>query len=190
MPEELIIQHCSPTLAGIKTGNLFTVSLSDRTDIVGEVRNLNNVFRVKGLRVIPLKVTEDYALIYVYRPEHLKKDLSDPKALKILQSRGYSLKNPEGCIVQLAGRLKNEKRFPHEIGLFLGYPPSDVECFMKHPCTGVKCCGCWKAYSEPEKAMATFNRYRECTKKYMEMHEKGKSLSQLAVITAGGDRQK
>ncbi len=183
MSEEFIIEHCSPTLAGIKTGNMFSVRITEDTDINREVREVNRVLKDKGLRVIPLKRTGQYALIYLYRPEHLKKDLGDPKALDILEKKGYEPCNPELCIAQLMRRLKSEEDFPHEIGLFLGYPPSDVECFMKHPCEGVKCCGCWKAYSEPEKARSTFERFRLCTETYRKLNKNGKSLAQLAVIT-------
>ncbi len=183
MPEELIIEHCSPTLAGIKTGNMFSVRVTEKTDINQEVRELNSLFREKGIRAIPLKETSQYALIYMYRPDHLKKDLNDPQALRILKKRGYEMQNPEGCIAQLVRRLKNEDAFPHEIGLFLGYPPSDVECFMKHPRKGVACSGCWKAYSEPEKAKKTFHRFKMCTQMYREMNKKGKSLTQLTVTT-------
>ncbi len=183
MSEELIIEHCSPTLAGIKTGSMFSVRITEDTDINMEIRELNRALRKKGLRVIPLKKTSEYALIYIYRPAYLKKDLNDPQALRILKERGYEPENPECCIAQLVRHLKSDKVFPHEIGLFLGYPPSDVKCFMKHPCKGVKCCGCWKAYSEPEKAKKTFVRYRKCTEAYHEMNKNGKSLAQLAVMT-------
>ena len=183
MPEELIIEHCSPTLAGIKTGSMFSVRVTEDTDINKEVRELNKVLRGKGLRVIPLKETSMYALIYIYRPDHLKKDLSDPQALSILRRRGYELQNPECCVAQLVRHLKSDELFPHEIGLFLGYPPSDVEGFMKNPCKGVKCCGCWKAYSEPEKAKKAFIRFRKCTDAYHEMNKRGKTLAQLAVMT-------
>ncbi len=183
MSEELIIEQCSPTLAGIKTGSLFSVRVTRNMDINREVSELNKVLRKKGLRVITLRETKDHALIYLYRPDHLKKDLNDPKAVSILRKMGYELSDPEGCIVQLVEHMKNDSGFPHEIGLFLGYPPSDVECFMKHPCKGVKCCGCWKAYSEPEKAQKVFNRFRRCTEIYHELNKNGKSLAQLAVIT-------
>ncbi len=183
MKEEIIIKHCSPTLAGIKTGSLFSVKITEEMDINREIRQLNDVLRKKGLRIIPLKKTHEFALIYLYRPAHLKKDLSDPKALSILKKKGYELKSPECCIVQLVKNLKSDGAFPHEIGLFLGYPPSDVECFMKHPCNGVKCCGCWKAYSDEEKAMNMFMRFKKCTEAYHEMNKKGKSLHQLAVMT-------
>ena len=81
--------------------------------------------------------------------------------------------------------LGRDEGFPHEIGLFLGYPPSDVECFMKDPYKGVKCCGCWKAYSEPEKAVKIFRKYKQCTEIYREMNKNGKTLAQLAVYTGG-----
>ncbi len=184
MSDELIIEHCSPTLAGIKTGSLFSVRVNPKEDIDSEVRKLNDMLREKGLRIIPLKKTDKYVLLYLYRPDRLKKDLKDPKALCILRMKGYKPESPECCIVQLADHLKNDDSFPHEIGLFLGYPPSDVEGFMKNPFKGVQCCGCWKAYSEPEKAKRTFNRFSTCTKVYHEMNRKGRSLAQLVVAHA------
>ncbi len=183
MSEELIIEHCSPTLAGIKTGNLFSVKVTNDAELNKDIRELNDSLGDKGIRVIPLKVTRKYALIYFYRPSHLKKDLNDPQALLLLKRMGYTLKNPECCIVELVKRLERDETFPHEIGLFLGYPPSDVECFMKHPCSGVKCRGCWKAYSQPEKAERIFERFKMCTEAYHEMYKKGKSLAQLTVTT-------
>ncbi len=183
MSEETIIEYCSPTLAGIKSGSMFSVKVTKETDINREVRELNKLLRDKGLRVIPLKKTSEYAIIYIYRPDHLRKDLNDPRALKILKRKGYEPQNPECCIAQLVRHLKSDDSFPHEIGLFLGYPPSDVEGFMKHPCKGVKCCGCWKVYSEPEKARKMFLRFRKCTEAYRRMNKNGKSLAQLAVMT-------
>ncbi|MCR4960193.1 MAG: DUF3793 family protein [Lachnospiraceae bacterium] len=184
MLEELIIENCSPTLAGIKTGNMFSVKIKNKNNLYSEIRNLNDRLRDKGLRVIPLKVTDKFALIYIYRPSCLKNDLNDPLALLILKNKGYSFGNPERCIVELVRRLEDYDTFPHEIGLFLGYPPYDVVCFMKHPCNGVKHCGCWKVYSEPEKAKRLFDKFKMCTDSYRDMHMKGKNLSQLAVKTA------
>ena len=95
MSEELIIEHCSPTLAGIKTGSLFSVKTKEMRDLFSEIRELNQTLRKCGIRVIPMKRTVDNTLIYLYRPENLKKDLDDPQALKILKNRGYSVESPE-----------------------------------------------------------------------------------------------
>ena len=178
-----IIEQCSPTLAGLKTANLFRVKLCDETDINASLCRLNRSLRKKGIRIVPLKRTQDYALIYLYRPDYLKRDLSDPKAILILENKGYSCKGAEYCIAQLMKHLQNDETFPHEIGLFLGYPPSDVECFMKSPRDGVECCGCWKVYSNKKKAENTFMKYKRCTEIYRALSQKGRSLAQLTVVT-------
>ena len=49
MPDNIIVENCSPTLAGIKTGNIFTVDRSLITDINEELRQLNQCFAGKGL---------------------------------------------------------------------------------------------------------------------------------------------
>ena len=55
MPEQFLIDHCSPTLAGLKTANMFPVSLDEDKDIEGEVRKLNRILHEKGIRVLVLR---------------------------------------------------------------------------------------------------------------------------------------
>ena len=54
MSDEMIIRHCSPTLAGLKTGNVFNCPYSDRKELLSAVRSLNRRLVPKGVRVIPL----------------------------------------------------------------------------------------------------------------------------------------
>ena len=71
--------------------------------------------------------------------------------------------------------------FPHEIGLFLGYPPADVEGFIKSPNEGFCEVGYWKVYSDAEKARSVFRRYKQCTEEYGRMLRSGRTLEQLVV---------
>ena len=111
----------------------------------------------------------------------MKKDLKDTQADKLLQSCGYSCGNTNLCIVQLIKRLSENEEFPHEIGLFLGYPPEDVEGFIIHRGRDSKYTGTWKVYGNVDKAKRIFDRYRRCTKAYLEANRRGISLSRLAV---------
>lgn len=53
-------------------------------------------------------------------------------------------------------KLRRSEDFPHEIGLFLGYPLEDVAGFMElGPCS-CKCTGCWKVYGNVEAAKKKF----------------------------------
>ncbi len=74
MSEELIVRHCSPTLAGIKTGSLFSSEYSSEDEVKIYVCRLNKKLVPFGLRVLPIKLGKR-ALIYVYRPLQLKKTL-------------------------------------------------------------------------------------------------------------------
>ena len=77
MGDQLVVSLCSPTLAGLKTGNLFNVDMDDRQKFIQEVREFNQRLCKKGLRMIPVKYTKDHALIYLYRPSFLKRDFAN-----------------------------------------------------------------------------------------------------------------
>ncbi len=181
MADEYLINYCAPTLAGIKTGSLFTIYPDPEEDIYGEIRRLNHLLRKKGLRAVLCKKCKRYALLYVYRPEMLKKDLKDPGAVSILSDRGYDYENTDICLAQLIKHIDSDKSFPHEIGLFLGYPASDVSGFIRDSRTGVKCCGCWKVYSDKDRAEKIFKKYKRCTDTYRKLFKKGMTIEQLAV---------
>lgn len=180
MLRDALIQHCSPTLASIKTGNLFSLRTEGR-DITPEIRALNHILVKKGLRLLPLRKSEKSTLIYLYRPEMLREDLAYPEAASILKEKGYPCGNPNFCVVALIRHLLSDESFPHEIGLFLGYPPSDVRCFMHDTRKGVRCVGCWKAYGDPCEAEKTFARFKRCTAIYRRESENGIPLEHLIV---------
>lgn len=127
---------------------------------------------------------------HLYRPDQLECDLCQTEAADILAEKGYRPGTPECCLVQLVKHLASDKEFPHEIGLFLGYPPSDVRSFMNSSCEGVQCTGCWKAYSNAEEAKKTFEKYRKCTELYRKETDRGMSLEDLIVDIRGAKHTK
>ena len=177
MSEELIVRHCAPTLANLKTGSLFVCPITDRPSFFSSLRSLNELLVPKGLRALPLRIREYSALVYLYRPSRLKKDLEDPAAIKILQDHGYSCYGK--CLPRLIERVRASEEFPHEIGLFLGYPPEDVQGFLDHrPC---KCSGCWKVYGDENKAKKTFDLYKKCERVYCQQLAQGIDIKRLTV---------
>lgn len=190
MSEQLLIRHCSPTLAGMKTGNIFTCPYRKAVEVKEYVRSLNRRLRHKGLRILPLRYSEDRALIYVYRPDYLSRDLLHITADSILRERGYPGNAPEKCILHLISRLQNSEAFPHKIGLFLGYPPEDVYGFIENKPDSCKCVGHWKVYGDEAIARRTFEKYRKCTDVYSRHWAEGTTLEKLTVnSTYTGIRQ-
>ncbi len=181
MSDEMIVRHCSPTLANLKTGNIFTCDIESEEKLRENLRCLNRTMVKKGLRVLPLRYKEGRALIYIYRPVKLSGDLKNRAAESILRSHGYCPESPEKCIVHLMKRLGENGEFPHEIGLFLGYPPEDVKGFIDNNAKCCKCVGCWKVYGDEEAAKKTFAKYKKCTDLYCAKLSEGKSIERLTV---------
>ena len=180
MSDEMVIRCCAPTLAAIKTGSLFNCPFESREELTESLRLINRCLIQKGVRAFPLRFQKGRALIYLYRPQMLERDLESPVAKEILLENGY----PEGKstlkIAYLIRRLRECDAFPHEIGLFLGYPAVDVRGFIEHK--ECKCTGLWKVFESDEaEAQQYFSRCRRCIEKYLERNQEGWSLSRLTI---------
>lgn len=78
-------------------------------------------------------------------------------------------------------RLKDCNYFPHEIGIFLGYPFEDVEGFIKNKGRNCKCCGLWKVYFHEDEKKKQFDKLKKCSKIYLQEFAKGKSIKYMTV---------
>jgi len=90
MSEEYLVWQAAPTLAGLKTGSLFPCKYESYEAIKSEICAMNRTLSQKGLRLIPLRRNEKQVLLYLYRPERLRADLSSPEAVDILRKKGLS----------------------------------------------------------------------------------------------------
>lgn len=181
MSEKVIIKYCSPTLAGLKTGSLFSCSYNNYNELLGFLRGLNITLGCKGIRFLPLRLKDNKALIYAFRPSRLFTELKNEEAEKLLSERGYQTDNCVKCIARLIKRFDENDEFPHEIGLFLGYPVEDVKGFIDNNAACAKCVGCWKVYGDEDKARRLFNQYKKCTRVYEKQWCAGKPINKLTV---------
>ena len=181
MSEDLVIRHCAPTLAGIKTGNLFSCSCPDRKELTKALSRLNRKLVPRGIRIVPLRVRKGHALIYAYRPHALESDLADDHARELLTQYGYLPGNLNACVIHLMRRLQSAGEFPHEIGLFLSYPPEDVRGFIHNKACNFKCSGCWKVYCNECETAKLFAKYQKCRGVYWRLFSGGRSVLQLTV---------
>ena len=166
MAEEILIRQDAPMLAGIKTGSLFPCPCEDREVLLADIRKLNRRLSPKGLCLLPIRFLAGQALLYLYRPAELRRDLRDAQASELLRQAGYGDESCARCVTRLACHFREGKEFPHEVGLFLSYPPEDVKGFIDHRAGGFKCAGLWKVYGAEEKARSLFEKYRKCTEIY------------------------
>ena len=115
-----------------------------------------------GLRAFELADRNDSLLLYLYRPDLLESLLKRRGVAIILQRQGYLNQEDLAAILgQLQLHIASGP-FPHEIGIFLGYPLKDVLAFMGTIQLPFACQGPWKIYGDPAPSLELACRYRDC----------------------------
>ena len=104
----------------------------------------------------------------------------EPRVQHMLAAFGYPAGQPlPALLAQLRRRIAQADGFPHEIGLFLGYPVEDVAGFIRHAGRGCKLCGYWKVYGDAEAASKLFDRLTRVCRAVTKRVEQGESLLQV-----------
>ena len=96
-----------------------------------------------------------------------------------LRTRSYHSHDAARCIRELRHRLKDSTEFPHEIGLFLGYPIEDVVGFIRYAGKGCKLSGLWKVYGDAEAASRLFDRLSRVCRAVTSRVDKGETLFEV-----------
>jgi len=123
-----------------------------------------------------------WALIYVFRERDMKKLFYDTQIRDFMKEYGYSGSLDE-VVHHLSNRVRTQDCFPHEIGVFLGYPLEDVKGFIRDKGAECSVCGLWKSYGDPKQAKAHFQKLERCMKIYKKAAIAGRSLEQLTVAS-------
>lgn len=181
--ENELIRHCAPTLAGLKSASLFSYFHAGEDNVRKELREVNELLNSRGVYVEALLWREKSVLIYTYRLTLLEKELRQPGMWELLEKYGYKNSEVDDCIRHLKERLMNDSCFPHEIGIFLGYPLEDVKGFIDNNGKNCKSCGLWKVYCNESEKDKLFHKLKKCTDVYIQVFREGRELSQVTVFT-------
>ena len=168
------ILYCfgAPTIRGLKAACLINFRRGKSEDMRSSWKNNADKW-LDDLGVEWLLLNEhaqdnNNALVLIFRRELLARALRCCKACNILKAQGYPVHNNinlnlDECLKCLCEKFSSGIKCPHEVGLFLDYPPDDVKCFMENkPSKNQSCSGCyWKVYSNVRKARRTFRKFRQ-----------------------------
>lgn len=153
----------APTIRGLKAACLINFRRNNGEDMRSLWRkNASRWLDSLGVEWLLLNEQSEgtNALVMIYRRELLMRALGCYKACDILRSQGYPLHNLDECLKCLREKFLSGVRCPHEVGLFLDYPPDDVKCFMESKPAKNLYPGYWKVYSNVKKARRTFRKYK------------------------------
>ena len=159
--DNTIAFHSAPTLLGVKCANLISFDRNERIS-ADYLNGSKDVLSEKEFIALQLCKCRERTLVYIYNPKMLTAWLSMPQVQQFLSEYGYT------CDMSLEQKLRRLScriicgSFPHEIGVFLGYPVEDVRGFIGNHGKNCLLCGYWKVYENAEKARQTFKTYDRC----------------------------
>ncbi|WP_236021527.1 DUF3793 family protein [Geomesophilobacter sediminis] len=158
--------ECAEVLAGAKPANI--LSLADKPRPCG--RNLYRLWQKHGAELLSksdlsARVLADRGssiLIIFFRPDTLAGLLQRRDVATVLGKAGYpATQDPDQALGILQSRMTGGE-FPHEVGVFLGYPLKDVVGFMGWGKPRFTCQGPWKIYGDPTPSLQLAETHRAC----------------------------
>lgn len=181
--DQLFATHCAPALTGVAPANLISLRRRDFPHLEEELRKYQRAFARRGVRFETLCSCPNHELILVYRPELMAQTLARAGVEEILAPCGYHMSQTvEEIVAYLGRRVRESDSFPHEIGVFLGYPVEDVVGFIEHKGQNFKLCGPWKVYGDVEAAKRCFARIQRVSQKVRERIDEGNTLFQVFAV--------
>lgn len=183
--EKQLAYFCAPALAGIKPASLFSWFKEGHPSPSLLLAQCQAAFAGTDIRLQVLRECPWRCLILVYRQEGLQRQLEQQAVRGLLKEYGYQ-GDFEQLLQQLQRSFQENCGFPHEIGLFLGYPVEDVLAFTREPGRDCKLCGYWKVYHDPAAARRIFARFDRCRAGVCRRLDQGRSLQELFGCRAAG----
>lgn len=178
----LVAYQAAPTIEMIKPATLVCPSGRGRNYREAWKRGQRSLVRTLGFPVACLKEADDGIMLLAYRPHLMRQALQNDEAVSILAENGYDTANFNlAAIVRQLEKKCLPRTIPHEIGLFLGYPPRDVRCFMRFGGKNSILTGCWKAYGDVESARHYFERCSVSKRTAAELIGAGRPFGEVAA---------
>lgn len=151
-------------------------------NLLNEVARLNMMCNDKGINIRILQHQKNRALIFVFREKLLKSILDNEAVWELLYGCGYQRdEDLNSTLNVLKDRIETSDIFPHEIGIFLGYPYYDVKGFIDNAGNNYVFCGYWKVYENEKQSAKLFQAFDICSECYRKCYGKGIPISRLLV---------
>ena len=177
IPLQLALQ-CAPVISGIKISNLLTIPAKS-------LRELSVVLKKTELSFRILYPGRERLVILIYREAKLREYLAREEVMAFIYKCGYETSDISKIFPVFVKRymryMELKQNFPHELGLFLGYPIEDVEGFIKENGKNYLYSGYWKVYKDTELKIRLFKNYEKVQTEIVRLLYEG--LDIMDIIT-------
>ncbi|MRM90543.1 DUF3793 family protein [Faecalicatena contorta] len=172
-----IVLQCAPFLKGKKVSCGITMEDSMYNE-------LYNILGGSGISYRRLSAAEGRCLVLFYREKELSEYLNRVGIRSFIREFGYLEMGLDEMLERLSCRTalfsREEIGYPHEIGIFFGYPVEDVQGFIRNAGREYLFLGYWKVYSNPMAAKMIFKEYDQAKVCAVNEFLTGKSIKDIA----------
>ena len=172
----LIIQNAAVLKGKRISGMLF---LNDK-----ELARISMKLHNTNISLIILCTCKKRHLVMVYRAKELEEHLRSKEVSDYLGEVGYRRDDFISNLIRLHQRMNGfynkMKEFPHEVGVFLGYPICDIKGFLENKGERYLHSGYWKIYGNLEETRKKFLSYDEAREIAIDEFLSGRELESIA----------
>lgn len=153
-----LVESLAPTILGVKPSELLNVAMDNERywEDFKEIFTKQNVLRIEEVRDLNGRLQ-----VIFYHKKILDSVLTDQPIKDFLTTlsypRKYSLEAYLGVLKQRIIAMK----FPHEVGIFLGYPLKDVLGFMEILPLPYRRTQGWRIYGDVKPSNEVYEKYSQ-----------------------------
>ena len=177
--ETQIALQCAPLISGLKVSNLLIISAEDEALV-------RIILRRSGISFFRLLRTGEKVTFLLFRKNPLEAYLKQQEVEAMLAEAGYAELSLGNILSTFQKRYAHYMsaggRFPHEMGLLLGYPAEDVKGFVENEGKNFLYSGYWKVYADVEEKRRLFQKFENAKETVIQLLSYGVGIQDILDI--------
>ena len=174
--------QCAPFISGLKVSNLFIVHDEHLDYLISLLNEMNITWKI-------LFHGKKKTTLLLYKAELLRRYFSDVRVKALMVEAGYKREIVDDEDIEMLMEIfcsryqrdmKTKRQFPHEMGLFLGYPVEDVEGYLNNNGENSLYTGYWKVYENLDEKFRLFKSFEAAKENIIRFLAQGVSIKNIA----------
>lgn len=177
--ETQLALQCAPLIAGLKVSNLLNISKAGLRQVIDILRGTEISYKV-------LLANRQKVTVLLYHRRGLEAYLAKESVRRLFAGMGYTEFSLEEILPVFQKRyqsyMTDNRNFPHEMGLLLGYPTEDVEGFINNGGRNSLHIGYWKVYGNLSEKLRLFRKFELAKETLIQLVSNGVCMSDIIDI--------
>lgn len=171
--------QCAPLILGLRISLFLTV-----TD--WQLKRIEDILKNRNISLYKISENHGKMAVLLFYEKKMQEYFAEDSVQKLLSGLGYSAGNLHDFMELFAKRyeefIQSGNAFPHEMGIFLGYPPEDVRGYLENAGNNYLCAGYWKVYENVQEKRKLFSQFDWAQNVLVSLILQGNSLGEAVKL--------